>query len=402
MKLFFLIGFAIFLLVALEALYRKWPPLKIFIDRIPVLRALAQLLRRKAGLNTTSSVHFLPYLELCNIPSPGPAASEPERSGYQRGAFLLQYRLPTVLESTAERFQHLFQDRHVEAHDPAKRRIFVVGASVTFGEGLSVEDRYYSMLERKIGDPSVRVIPVGVNGAVSTQENLLLHLAVLPLKPDMVIFINGWNDIGIPLLFAARPGDPMNISALYRKYYDSSFNLLLKLAKNFVFFDKLLLKRLWHDRDAFIQYLRDNQEFRDGLRRSIVNIFLSNVKTMVESCHARGIPVLHVIQPCVEPLIRDLKKLTEEERKKYEDQLKAAPWWSRVDLNDFLCDTLYELEAQTKRQPWGAQSISLLDKFAIDDFLDTAHLNARGSAKLSDELYRHCVHALIARPSARA
>jgi lysophospholipase L1-like esterase len=82
----------------------------------------------------------------------------------------------------------------------AELRVFVVGGSTAWGAGVSQDQLYSTLMERRFDtalgkNPAVRVIAAGVAGYVSTQERLLVESVVLDLEPDVVVMLTGANDI---------------------------------------------------------------------------------------------------------------------------------------------------------------------------------------------------------------
>lgn len=53
--------------------------------------------------------------------------------------------------------------------------------------------------------------------------NTRYHLAVAPRKSEVVIVLDGFNDVVLPMNTAARPGDPYQTGIRYGKFYGSSF-----------------------------------------------------------------------------------------------------------------------------------------------------------------------------------
>lgn len=82
--------------------------------------------------------------------------------------------------------------------DNAVIRIIGLGNSCTFGWGVTDEITYLKQFEKLINDdsnlPSVQVINAGIPGYSSFQGKLFLEEKILPLEPDMVLIMFGWND----------------------------------------------------------------------------------------------------------------------------------------------------------------------------------------------------------------
>lgn len=77
-------------------------------------------------------------------------------------------------------------------------RIVGLGDSFTFGYGVEVEDTYLARLERSLRQIPVRaeVINLGVSGAGTAEELIMLNEVGLRFEPDLVVVAYYRNDIG--------------------------------------------------------------------------------------------------------------------------------------------------------------------------------------------------------------
>jgi lysophospholipase L1-like esterase len=365
--------------------------LKNRIKRTPGLGWLARRMRqRDLTLAQSNMVFYLPYLEHCNLPTPGKTgASEQSKAGYSKARLMYQYRKTEVLKHSGERFHHIFQDKLQEAQDRGSFRVFIIGGSVAFGHGAEDSERYYNVLERRIKKVyPVKVIPAAVSAINSTQETILFDLVVLPLQPNFVVILNGWNDIVLPSLFSVRPGDPMTMSTLYQKYYHRFFNLLVYLAQRSSLIDKWVLKTLQRDRSDFLEFFFANPEFVKTVSQSVINVYLSNLENIIEGCRLRNIGVLHFLQPSADVLVERSTILSEESRSAYKKRMEIYPW-ANVGLGPFINETYAAIEKNIASKPWANVSCNMLNRFTLDHFLDPAHLNALGQAVLAEALHQH-------------
>lgn len=92
-------------------------------------------------------------------------------------------------------------------------RVAVLGGSLVFN-GVSDDRTIPALLARDLGARlgNARVIPInaGIVGANSTQELVLLQTRVIDLAPDLVVVLDGFNDVLIPVVYEDRPGYPFN------------------------------------------------------------------------------------------------------------------------------------------------------------------------------------------------
>jgi lysophospholipase L1-like esterase len=339
-------------------------------------------------LASANMVYYQPYLEHANLPTIGDGESEPERAGYFKSRLMYQYRRSALLGSAGERFAHVFQGEDKNTANRQVDRLFVLGGSVAFGQGAEGGDRYFKQLEGRLGG-NWRVIPAALGAINSTQENIILHLVVLPLQPDCVLILDGWNDVVLPSLFSVRPGDPMTMSTLYQKYFHPLFNLRIFLAKRSWVANKLLLRSLRLDRREFLDFLQREPKFREDLLESAARVYVSNLQTMMESCRARGIRVIHALQPSADVMLtRESARFTAAEKEAYQERMDSIPW-ANMGLRSFIDEAYRKIELQIAGHPWAKDSISFKGEFQLDQFADPVHLNANGQKTLAEILARH-------------
>ncbi|PKK90100.1 MAG: hypothetical protein CVV64_11315 [Candidatus Wallbacteria bacterium HGW-Wallbacteria-1] len=73
-------------------------------------------------------------------------------------------------------------------------RVAILGGSTVFGTGVTDSESWPALLQKKLGD-KYAVINYGVPG-YSTVENIIQMALIVPeVKPHIVIFYEGWNDI---------------------------------------------------------------------------------------------------------------------------------------------------------------------------------------------------------------
>jgi uncharacterized protein YjbI with pentapeptide repeats/lysophospholipase L1-like esterase len=78
-------------------------------------------------------------------------------------------------------------------------RIFAVGGSTTYGNGVTEEYTYPAILQKKINllklEKNVEIINAGYGGAWSKTETDLIKNKLLQYDPDIFIIYDGWNEI---------------------------------------------------------------------------------------------------------------------------------------------------------------------------------------------------------------
>ncbi len=92
-----------------------------------------------------------------------------------------------------------FRGPEISVEKGDRRRIIVLGDSITFAQSVSYESTFPALLEAKLRavDPRVEVLNFGVNGYDTVQEVRFLEKTGLALSPDLVILAYCLNDVGI-------------------------------------------------------------------------------------------------------------------------------------------------------------------------------------------------------------
>jgi Lysophospholipase L1 and related esterases len=79
-------------------------------------------------------------------------------------------------------------------------RIFVVGGSTVFGDGVKTDETIPQNLQKEFlddklnGIENIEVINAGINGAWSKDEAKLIKNKIIKYDPDLIIVYDGWND----------------------------------------------------------------------------------------------------------------------------------------------------------------------------------------------------------------
>ncbi|MCF6290511.1 MAG: hypothetical protein L3J03_05915 [Desulfobacterales bacterium] len=111
-------------------------------------------------------------------------------------------------------------------------RIFVLGGSVVL-HGLTNESTIPALLEKKLQarfkDRKIICINTGIQSADSDQELAVLVHQILNYQPDIVIALDGFNDIWTRMYFEPRLGYPFNWST-YENAWQSNQRLKQALA----------------------------------------------------------------------------------------------------------------------------------------------------------------------------
>jgi len=338
-------------------------------------------------LAALTKVHYYPYIEHSNLNSGDADLSLSEQAGYKKKRFLHQYVDTQVLNNSGNRFDFIFQNKKSSIQNNSKHKILFTGNSLSYGFGVNPESRYYNILDRTYSkEKNVEIIPAAISAINSTQENILLHTTILPQKPDMIFMINGWNDVMMPPIFLIRPGDPMTMSALYQKYENKFFNIIIQASKKSSWLSKYLTRLIEYDRTTFLGRLETDQVFRRNLQTSIVNVYISNLNTMIESCLYRDIRVIHFLQPSADyQWITTKSNYSLQTQEQFIQKMSNYPWY-KLGLTKFVFETYSLIKLEIKKMPWAYLSYDIHDWFTLEDYLDPVHLNSEGHRKLATNI----------------
>ena len=175
------------------------------------------------------SYYLMPNEQLPFTPG-GPVAL-----GYREQGFGFHYDLDTKPPRTSTTFaDFLFShtrsqysvadvDR-ITCAEPNAIVIYVLGGSVAQGFSAErVEDTWHArleaMLRERLGRRDLYVFNAAMGGFVTLQEKLAYHLAVAPRRANLVLIVDGYNDITIPPNAAVRAGDPYQVGLRFSQLF---------------------------------------------------------------------------------------------------------------------------------------------------------------------------------------
>jgi lysophospholipase L1-like esterase len=223
-----------------------------------------------------------------------------------RGRFASHPYLPFVLAPGFGDHNALgFRGPPLEAMKPSGvRRVACIGASTTYGLDVSAEEANPGQLGRLLNASHGRweAINAGVPGWVSSESLIDLQLRVLPLQPDVVVILQGRNEV-FPQAYNLfkpdythfrRPGFSFAVSNYAHKEL-FGWSRLAMLACT------LRGERFgWHERDEHPLYGGILWENRPTTAVAALNLadlsrlapLRANLESMIELCRARGVIVV--------------------------------------------------------------------------------------------------------------
>lgn len=180
------------------------------------------------------------------------------------------------------------------APDPGALTIACMGGSSTYGTRVPPEDCYPRQLEVVLSSTMnrpVRVINAGLGGYNTPNLISMLSLRVVPLRPQVVLFYCGWNDVRCRLLFADLQTDYSNA----QKSWEMTD---LPWWRHVRVFDKTaqLLKRPWSPNIHQIVWRPQAGDLTENWRKSSGEPFRANLVTLAAIARAHGATPVFITQ----------------------------------------------------------------------------------------------------------
>ncbi|MEB3225351.1 MAG: GDSL-type esterase/lipase family protein [Synechococcus sp.] len=253
-----------------------------------------------------------------------------------------------------------------------------------------------AQLPAKIKEGDYRVVNVAVPGYSSGNELAQLALEILPYKPDLIILLNGYEDLLLPSDQEATEIPKLaefatNPDAYFHQYIKQSLrNKAEKSALVRTIFALTSPRKADQGGEVFSIRERNTMGLGQQLPNSDVEFqarlerYKDNLAQMVSLCGAAQIPLLVALQPEItgrpeaqldptETTIRDqLGESYTEKMTTYYPQFAAALEQLAQDFpNNLQVIDFYNLDAQ----------------FPTPTFIDPIHLNDAGNEAMAAELY---------------
>ena len=206
-----------------------------------------------------------------------------------------------------------FRGEEIPPKGEVEYRVLVLGGSLVFN-GSTESNTIPGYLRDALPDelkPKVRVYNTALVGGISAQELALYVHELWDLEPDLLVVLDGFNDVYHPLRSEPRPNHPMNFFALEQAIALATrrdeqtkrgpFRAFVEHAK--------LLRALTGARPtpAFRWPEpfggRTHPEELARWREQIVGYYLSNVEKLARIAASQGVDVLVALQPCREEAI---------------------------------------------------------------------------------------------------
>lgn len=265
--------------------------------------------------------------------------------------------------------------------DPRQLRIAVFGGSSVF-HGLTDERTIPALvagaLEARLGRP---VVPInaGIAAANSTQELVLLQTQIVDLRPDIIVVLDGFNDLYGPLMYDTRVGYPFNFQVMERAWesHTSTENLFVRLLKSSRLVGRITeILRGAPDRsvDGLVLGIPRDDASIDATASQAAQLHARNWKKIAQICRSIGADCLLALQPT-----------------KYHPRHRAPG--SSEDAESRAYRLFFEQRepAIQRGEPRvaGVAVTSFADFFVgydVDAFLDTVHIYDDANVRLADSI----------------
>jgi uncharacterized protein YjbI with pentapeptide repeats len=112
-----------------------------------------------------------------------------------------EYLQKTVSKKNAEIKLNSDGFRDVEINEKPSNtyRIFIIGGSAVFGEGVESDETIPYYVQKKFDDlnlgKKIQVINAGISSSWSTPEFIMINDKIMNYEPDFLIIYGGWNDL---------------------------------------------------------------------------------------------------------------------------------------------------------------------------------------------------------------
>jgi hypothetical protein len=265
-------------------------------------------------------------------------------------------------------------------------RILILGGS-TANQLSGMPQESFAPLSARLTTKSVEVINFAQGGSISSQELIMFARYGLRLEPDLVIVIDGINDI-VAMTKGMPPGVPYTDAYVHLAMNRPFLNAIVTVVRHSQFVN------------AFRKLNERRQERALQLDANAVNLviaeYIANHSAMAAIANGIGAKFVTVLQPYIH--LRQTNTANE----------KALPAIANYAYRkEFMTDVLSRLRAELSSQERRANasfidSISVCDRSTEDCFVDEAHLTAHGNRLLLLHIANSLDHSLATSPAQRS
>lgn len=257
-----------------------------------------------------------------------------------------------------------------------------------------VEKKKYLAKPSKIKPGKYRVINAAVPGYASGNELAQLALQVLKYKPDLIVVLDGYQDLMLQSDREAVNPPPMNTDDRKPTSFVGYLSKAIEPLENKSYLAKVAQNRWLKDREDFQKqdFLLDEQpsnfarylpQTKDELQRR-VDRYVDRLHQILNLSAAAQIPLVVAIQP--EITGRDPSQLTDVEGK---IATELGRTYIQQVRNSYpaLIEATQQLAKAFPKNMKALDLYQLTDKYPSPSFIDAIHLNQTANQKVAEQLY---------------
>ena len=257
----------------------------------------------------------------------------------------------------------------------------------------AVEKKKYLAKPAKIKSGKYRVINASVPGYASGNELAQMALGILKYKPDLILVLNGYEDLMLPSneeATAVPQSDAVEDSEGLANYISQ----IIKPIENKSYLAKLVQKQwLNQQQDDDKADLIINEKTANLVRhlstektelQKRVDRYIDNQKQMLSLSAASRVPLVVALQP--EITGRNPSQLTEAEGKIAQELGRTYIKKVRADY-PVLIEQSKQLAQAFPSNLKAVDLYQLTDKYPSPSFTDAVHLNQAANEKVAEQLY---------------
>lgn len=271
-------------------------------------------------------------------------------------------------------------------------RVIALGGSVAFGQGASRDEAVWTahlarVLAAQLPGRTVEVMNAATQGYDSMQERLLLETELLDLRPDLVLVLDGWNDMNASTgVDASKPlvmGTFYEVDRVLTQSKQWAQNVLRLSAVH-----RAIERGL--DRAARSRALEAGERWR--VHPDAVGRYRRNLDAMCRLARSVDAPLVIVAQPELFARAEPVPTAEVEVRTKVDEGGYAA----HVRANY----PLFRDQARAAAEAGGARFVdgtTIFDGRPDAVFVDQVHVNDRGNELIAESLAPAVMAALGSR-----
>lgn len=281
-------------------------------------------------------------------------------------------------------------------------RWIVFGGSAAFGLEVGETATFAARLARSA--PDTEVLNAGVIGYLSGQELSLVVRKLLDFEPDVLVALDGWNDVYDPYWWSIFGGQAPHFGVntifgqiedrlhAYRRVRTEPSYALLETTRSIARNSTLLSA-------SFRRFERwtapEVPEFDASWRSRVATTYVRNVRHMHELARSQGTRLIVVVQP---ELGQMLDVATRQGFENAETSFEPDDrYWKHFPplYAEFRRDAVAALEAAGIEVIDASNALRLDGLIASELFIDPVHLSERGHRRMSRLLLQHLQPAAL-------